>query len=200
MVRSRTSCWPRARSASAKASWTCAICADWRGLVERVLERPLVDGEQHIALLDVLAVLEMHLVEIAGHARAYLDRIDRDEAADIFVLVDDGARNRLGDRHRAAAAQLAASAPRRNRQAQRPKPPRGEPRHGRRRTGSCRAWKGAEGGAALFLIYTDRLGKRQSWPSPILSWRRSAGQRLVGHRIGLPGAVNLKFLNERATI
>ena len=57
-------------------------------LVERVLERPLVDGEQQVALLDHLPVLEMHLVEIAGDARAHLDRIDRDEAADIFVLVD----------------------------------------------------------------------------------------------------------------
>ena len=43
-------------------------------LVERVLERPLVDGEQQVALLHDLAVLEMHLVEIAGHPRAHLDR------------------------------------------------------------------------------------------------------------------------------
>ena len=69
-------------------------------LVERVLERPLVDGEQQIALLDDLAVLEMQLVEIAGHARAHLDRIDRDEAADIFVLIDDGALDRLRYGHR----------------------------------------------------------------------------------------------------
>ncbi len=81
-------------------------------LIERVLERPLVDGEQQIALLDDLAVLEMHLVEIAGDARAHFDRIDRDEAADIFVLVDDGALDRLGDgdrrRRRRAALLLAA--------------------------------------------------------------------------------------------
>ena len=73
-------------------------------LVERVLERPLVDGEQQIALLDHLAVAEMHLVEIAGDARANLDRVHRDEAADIFVLIDDAALDRLRDRHRRAAA------------------------------------------------------------------------------------------------
>ena len=54
-------------------------------LIERVLERPLVDGEQQVALLDHLPVLEMHAVEIAGHARAHFDRIHRDKAADIFV-------------------------------------------------------------------------------------------------------------------
>ena len=72
------------------------ICAR---LVKRILERALVDGEQQIALLDDLAVLEMHLVEVAGDARAHLDRIDRDEAPDILVLVDDGALDGLGDRH-----------------------------------------------------------------------------------------------------
>ena len=56
-------------------------------LGDRVLERPLVDGEQQIALLDHLAVAEMDLIEIARDARAHLDRIHRDEAADIFVLV-----------------------------------------------------------------------------------------------------------------
>ena len=69
-------------------------------LIKGVLERAFVDGEQEIALLHDLAVLEMHLVEVAGHARAHLDRIDRDEPADIFVLVDDGALDGLGDRHR----------------------------------------------------------------------------------------------------
>ena len=68
-------------------------------LVERVLERPLVDGEKQVALLDDLAVREMHRVEIAGHTGAHLDRIDGDEAADILVLVDDGALDRRRDRH-----------------------------------------------------------------------------------------------------
>ena len=69
------------------------------GLRDGVLERPLVDGEQQIALLDHLAVAEMDLVEIARDAGANLDRIHRDEAADIFVLIGDAALDRLGHRH-----------------------------------------------------------------------------------------------------
>ncbi len=68
-------------------------------LLERVLERPLVDGEQEIALLDHLTVGEMHAFEVAGHARAHFDRVDRDEAADIFVMVGDRALDRVGDGH-----------------------------------------------------------------------------------------------------
>ena len=80
-----------------------------------VLERPLVDGEQQIALLDHLAVAEMDLVEIARDAGADLDRIHRDEAADIFVLVGDAALDRLGHRHgrrrrRSTALRLALAA------------------------------------------------------------------------------------------
>ena len=56
-------------------------------LVERVLERPLVDGEQQVALLDDLPVGEMDAVEIARHTRANLDRIHRDETSDIFVVI-----------------------------------------------------------------------------------------------------------------
>ena len=69
-------------------------------LRDRVLERPLVDREQQVALLDQLAVLEVHAVEIAGHARAHFDQADRGEAADIFVEIENGALGRLGDRHR----------------------------------------------------------------------------------------------------
>ena len=83
-------------------------------LVERVLERPLVDGEQQIALLDDLPVLEMHAVEIARNARAHFHRIDRGEAADIFVEIGDRALDRLGDgdrrRRRRAALLLAFAA------------------------------------------------------------------------------------------
>ena len=68
------------------------------GLVERGLERALVDREQEVALLDDLAVGEMDAVEIAGHARAHLDRVDGDEAADILVIVDDVAFDRRRDR------------------------------------------------------------------------------------------------------
>ena len=69
-------------------------------LGDGVLERPLVDGEQQIALLDHLAVAEMDLIEIARDAGAHLDRIHRDEAADIFVLLGDAALDRLRHRHR----------------------------------------------------------------------------------------------------
>ena len=69
-------------------------------LIERVLERPLVDGEQQIALLDDLSVLEVDRIEIAGFARAHLDRIDRGKTADIFVVIEQRALDRIGDGHR----------------------------------------------------------------------------------------------------
>ena len=68
-------------------------------LVERVLERPLVDSEQQVALLDELTILEVNFVEIARHPRAYLDRINGDEAPDIFVIIEYRALDRLGDGH-----------------------------------------------------------------------------------------------------
>src|SRR6516164_7636932 len=46
-----------------------------------------------------LAVAEVDLIEVARYARAYLDDVHGDEAADIFVLVHDGALRGLGDRH-----------------------------------------------------------------------------------------------------
>jgi hypothetical protein len=70
------------------------------GLVERVLERPLVDREQEITLLHDLSVVEMHAIEIAGDAGADLDRIDRNETTDILVIVDDVALDRACHRHR----------------------------------------------------------------------------------------------------
>jgi hypothetical protein len=70
------------------------------GLIERGLERPLVDGEKKVTLLDELAILEMHVIEIARDARTHLDRIDGHKAADVFVLIDDGPLHRLGDGHR----------------------------------------------------------------------------------------------------
>ena len=39
------------------------------GLGERVLERPLVNREQEITLLDILPILKMDLIEIARYAR-----------------------------------------------------------------------------------------------------------------------------------
>ena len=73
------------------------LCQRSLGLIERVLERALVDGEQKVALLDHLAVLEVDGLEIAGDAGAHFDRIHRGEAADIFVIIGDGLLNRLGD-------------------------------------------------------------------------------------------------------
>ena len=97
MVLSRTNCWPRVKSDFGEGEIGLRLHQIGARLIERVLERPLVDGEQQIALLDDLPVLEMHPVEIAGNTRAHLDRIDRGEAADIFVEIDDGALDRLGD-------------------------------------------------------------------------------------------------------
>ncbi len=64
------------------------------GLIERVLERPAVDGEEQLAFLDHLAVLEVDAVEIARNAGPHLDGIDGHEPADILVLVDDCLGNR----------------------------------------------------------------------------------------------------------
>ena len=66
-------------------------------LIERALEWTRVDGEQKIARLDVLAVGELHLGEIAGDARAHLDRLDRGKAAGELVPLDDVAGDGLAD-------------------------------------------------------------------------------------------------------
>jgi hypothetical protein len=47
-----------------------------------------------------LPVLEMQLVEITGHARAHFHRIDGGETPDIFVIIEDGALDRLRYGHR----------------------------------------------------------------------------------------------------
>ena len=89
-------------------------------LRERGLERPAIDGEEQVALLHQLAVLEVDGVEIARDARAHLDGVDGDEAADILVVVGDQPLGRLGDRDlrggrwpglRARLARLAAGEP-----------------------------------------------------------------------------------------
>ena len=77
-------------------------------LVERDLKRLVVDDEQKIAFLHHLAVGETDLGEIPGNARANLDQINGDEAADILVLIDDRAlhRRRYGHRRRRWSASL----------------------------------------------------------------------------------------------
>ena len=66
-------------------------------LIERVLERSLVDGKEQVTLLDHLPVFEMQLVEVARNARTYLDRIYGGETTDIFVVIDDRTLDRLGN-------------------------------------------------------------------------------------------------------
>ncbi len=66
------------------------------GLLQRALERPRIDGEQQVALLDRLAVLEAHLVEVARDARPDLDGLGGIEAAGVLVPLDDLALRRLG--------------------------------------------------------------------------------------------------------
>jgi hypothetical protein len=112
MVRSRTSCEARARSLSVKARLARACGSVARACAE-ASRTAAVDREQRIALLDDLAVLEMHLVEVAGDARANLHRVDRDEAPDIFVVIGDllGLRARRPYRRRRGAACFGAPSP-----------------------------------------------------------------------------------------
>ena len=48
----------------------------------------------------VMAIVEMHAFEIPRHTRTHLDAVDRDEAADILVVVDNVALDRDRHRHR----------------------------------------------------------------------------------------------------
>ena len=68
------------------------------GLLDRKSVGPWIDDEQEIALLDHLAVTEMDLIEVARHASANLDRVYRNEATDILILIRDAALDRF--RHR----------------------------------------------------------------------------------------------------
>ena len=75
------------------------LCEVRLRLRQRGLERPAVDGEEQVALLHQLPVLEVDRVEVAGYARAHLDGIDRNEAADVLVAIGNQPLDRLGDRH-----------------------------------------------------------------------------------------------------
>ena len=70
------------------------------------LEGPGVDGEERFALLDHLALAEVHLVERAGDAGADLHGVGRFQARGEFIEVLDFARDRRGDRHGRGAAML----------------------------------------------------------------------------------------------
>ena len=52
--------------------------------------RARVDGEEHVALLDDAAVLEVHGRQGAGHQRADVDAVDGFQAAGIALPVHDG--------------------------------------------------------------------------------------------------------------
>ena len=122
MVVPRTRLRPRARSPSAKARLALACSQCRLRLLERGLERPAVDGEQRVAGLDHLSVAEVDGVQVAGDARAHLDRVDRDEAADVFLLVRHHLLHRMGDgdlRRRRRRSLAPATAIGRSRQAAR---------------------------------------------------------------------------------
>jgi hypothetical protein len=71
-------------------------------LVDRRLIRRLLDHEQQVARLDLLALLEQSLFQEAGHAGPQVDFVDRFDPADEFAFRPDvGCRNwRHGDRRR----------------------------------------------------------------------------------------------------
>src|SRR5204863_3152975 len=69
------------------------------GPVEFRLIWAWINREQQIALLDLLALLEMHLVEITAHARPQLDGLRGFETSDIIVPLDDLTGDRLDDRN-----------------------------------------------------------------------------------------------------
>jgi hypothetical protein len=60
-----TRVFERARSFSAEVSWAWSWAFLALALVERGLEQPRIDLRQHVALLDVLAFGEQHLLQLA---------------------------------------------------------------------------------------------------------------------------------------
>jgi hypothetical protein len=76
-----------ARELAARALGGGLACA--REVALRARERHLigarVDLEQQIALLHQLAVFEVLLDQVAAHARAHLDRVDRAHVADVLA-------------------------------------------------------------------------------------------------------------------
>jgi len=68
-------------------------------LRQRGLERPPVDGEQEVALAHDLAVAKVDGVEIARNARPHLYRLDRNEPADVLVLIRQQFADRLCHGH-----------------------------------------------------------------------------------------------------
>ena len=96
-----------AHQALARARGRLRRTRDWRAACARLAcawasaasngRRSMVNSRS--PFFTSLAVLEVDGVEVARHARAHLDGVDGDEAADVLVLVGDHAFGGLGDRH-----------------------------------------------------------------------------------------------------
>ena len=99
MILRSTSGLPRTTSRLAFSTLVVAANSSALRLLQRALERPRIDHEQQIALLDALPVLEPHLGEIAGDARTHLHRLDGVETAGVLVPLDDLALNGLAHGH-----------------------------------------------------------------------------------------------------
>ena len=56
-------------------------------LGKRGLERATIYGEEQVALLHQLTVLEVDGIEVARHPGAHFDGVDGDEAPNIFIMV-----------------------------------------------------------------------------------------------------------------
>jgi hypothetical protein len=66
-------------------------------MIELRLIRPGVNREQEVALLHLLAFLEMNLIEIPADARTHFNGLRRFEPPDILVPLNHIARDRLND-------------------------------------------------------------------------------------------------------
>ena len=86
---------PRARSDLGEGEVGLGLLDGRLGLVERGLEGTRVDREERIVLLHELAVGEVDRLQVPRNARAHLDVVEGDEAADILVVLGDKLLYRL---------------------------------------------------------------------------------------------------------
>ncbi len=97
MILRSISGWPRATSRLAFSTLVVAANSSARACSSARSNGRGSMANSNVALLDQLAVLEAHLVEIARDARPYLDDLHRIEATGVLVPLDDLALRRLGD-------------------------------------------------------------------------------------------------------
>ena len=110
-------------------------------------------------MLDQGAVLEMDLVEIAADARTDGDLVDRLEAADEFVVLDDFAHHRLGDRDRRQLLLLRECGPAEARR-RAGLPPTGHRGRASRPIDACRpAMASFPGNCRFFILSIDVLAR-----------------------------------------